>query len=191
MNKLFTAGIVTLIIFLSGCNSSEPIDRGQLDDFEVSQTIDETVEGDFVFRLVSEKEEYNESEEVELYGELEYVGEKDEVTIHHSSSAILFPMEEKVRGYDIGFAVNDIGNATTLQQGEPYREEYVKSGGYSRDQDPEDYITFIQDFLNRDGFLPGYYVVNGFADFSIRPGEDRDEWEDFKIGAEIDFKVKE
>src|SRR5690606_25537683 len=102
-----------------------------------------------------------------LYGEIEYIGDKKEVTIHHSSSAILFPMNEEIRGYEIGYGVNDIGLSTTLKQGEPYREEYEKSGGYSPDQDPKDYVKFMENFLNRDDFPPGYYIVNGFTDFSM------------------------
>lgn len=191
MNKLFTGCIITIIFFLVGCNSSASIDRSELDEYDVSQTSDETIQDDFIFRLVSEKEEYKEGEEVNLYGEIEYIGEKNEITIHHSSSAILFPMEEKLRGYDIGYGADDIGLSTTLKQGEPYQEEFVKIGGYSPDQDPKDYVSFMKDFLNRDDFPTGYYVVSGITDFSLDTGEDAENRERFKIEAEVDFKVDE
>jgi len=116
------------IIFLAGCHSSHSIDSSDLDQYDVSQIRDETIQDEFIFRLVSEKEEYKKGEEVKLFGELEYIGEKDKVTIHHAASAIRFPMEEKMRGYNLWDAVNEIGLSTILTKGEPYREKYVKRG---------------------------------------------------------------
>jgi hypothetical protein len=191
VNRYFVAVVMMLIIFIVGCNSPNSIDISELEKYDVSRTSDVAIQDDVIFRLVSEKEQYKEGEEVELYGEIEYVGDKEEVTIHHSSSAFLFPMEEKIRGYEIGGVVSDIGLSTTLKQGEPYREEYVKSGGYSPNQDPEDYVNFIQDFLDREDFPPGYYEVNGFADFSFGSEENGEMRERYKIEAKIDFKVLE
>lgn len=169
---------------VSGCSSSNQISNNDIEEYDVNQTTDENVQGDFVFRLVSEKKEYNDLEDVKLYGEITYIGEKDEVVIHHSSSAILFSLEEKVRGFFIGFAVNDIGLSTVLKQGEPYREEYVKSGGYAED-DSNEYVKFMESFLETDEFPPGYYVVNGETDFSL------ENQENINIEATVDFKVVE
>lgn len=184
--KYFIAFTSILVLFISGCSSSNQISNRDLKEYEVKKTIDENVQGDFVFRLVSEKKEYEyeDGDDVKLYGEITYTGEKDEVTIHHSSSAILFSLEEKVRGFDIGFGVNDIGLSTVLKQGEPYREEYEKSGVYVED-DPSDYVRFMESFLDKDGFPPGYYVVDGETDFSL---EDQ---ERVNIKATVDFKVVE
>jgi hypothetical protein len=189
MTKYFVA-FATIIIFLNvGCSSSMPNDNIEQEKNEVAPIIDEVVQDDFIFRLVSEKEQYNEGEEVKLYGEIEYIGNKEEVTIRHSSSAILFPMKEEIRGYEIGGFVNTIGLSTTLKKGESYREDYTKSGGYSLSQDPEDYVNFIKDFLNRKDFPPGHYVVNGFTDFSVNSGENGEKRERFNIKAKIEFKV--
>jgi len=155
-----------------------------IEEYEVKQIVDERVQGDFAFRLVSEKEKYVGKEEVKLYGEITYIGKKNEITITHSSSAILFSLEEKVSGYDIGFGVNDIELTTVLKKDEPYREDYVKSGGYA-DSDPRDYVRFMKDFLSEDHFPSGYYVVNGETDFFL---EDQ---ERVNIEATIDFKVIE
>ena len=46
-------------------------------------------DGDFVYRLVSEKEEYGQGDQVQVYGELEYIGEEDEITIGHAASAFI------------------------------------------------------------------------------------------------------
>lgn len=189
--NFIVAAIITLIFLFAGCNTSTSIDNSDLDKYDVSKTKEEIVQDDFIFRLVSEKEEYRVGEDVKLYGEIVYVGQKDEVTINHSSSAILFPIEEKIRVYNISYLVNDIGLSTTLKQGEPYREEYVKSGGYSPDQDPDDYVNFIQGFIKKDGFPAGYYVVSGYTDFSVGSSENTEEHKRLKIEAKIDFKVLE
>ncbi|WP_170840619.1 hypothetical protein [Oceanobacillus limi] len=44
------------------------------------------------------------------------------------------------------------------------------------------YDQFFQDFMDRDAFPAGYYVVNGTAQFSV-------DGEHYNIEAKIDFKV--
>ncbi|MED4015206.1 hypothetical protein ACWE42_13700 [Sutcliffiella cohnii] len=180
MKKLFILFFV-IGFSLVGC-SQEP--KNEISEPEVKKTIDENVQGDFVFRLVSEKKEYGDGENVKLYGEITYTGDKDEVTITHSSSAILFSLEEKGRGFNIGYSVEDIELVTVLKKGEPYREEYVKSGGYDAG-DPSDYVRFIKRFLNNEGFPSGYYIVNGETDFFLKDKER------VNIKATINFKVVE
>ncbi|WP_077303210.1 hypothetical protein [Virgibacillus pantothenticus] len=182
--KYYIAFTAILVLFISGCSSSNQISNSDLEEYDVEKKIDESIQGDFVFRLVSDKKEYEAGDDVKLYGEITYVGDKDEVNIHHSSSAILFPMEEKVRGFDIGFVVKEIGLSTMLKQGEPYREEYRKSGNYVEDA-PIDYVKFMEEFSGIDGFPPGYYVVHGEADFYLE-GQER-----INMKATIDFKVVE
>jgi hypothetical protein len=184
VNKYLLSAVMLLFIILTAaCQSSNSVDNSDLEKYEVSQTSDETVQGDFIFRLKSKKAEYGEGEDIELYGEIEYIGEKDDIIIHHSSSAIVFPMKERIRGYEIGSAVNDIGLSTRLKKGVPYREDYGKSGGYSEDQDPQDYVNFMKEFLNAPGFPAGHYVVKGSTDFSVESGEH------VRIKATVDFKV--
>lgn len=186
---LFITLNLIILLAIASCSSSDQIDSSDLEEYEVTNTEDETDRDDFIFRLVSEKEQYKENEDVKLYGEIEYTGDKDEITIHHSSSAVLFSMEEKARGYEIGYSVEDIGLSTTLKQGEPSREEYEKSAGYNPNDDQNDYVEFIEDFLNRDGFPSGYYVVNGQTDFSVASEKGTENEKNINIEAEIDFKV--
>lgn len=190
MKKCVSAYATILVLVISGCYSTNSIKSSDLKAYEVKNIIDETRQGDFVFRLVSEKEQYKKGEDVRMYGEIEYTGEKDEITIHHSSSAILFQLTEEIRAYDIDYGVKDIGVSTTLKQGEPYREEYEKMAIYSAD-DPNDYVRFIEDFLERDGFPLGYYVVNGQTDFSVASDQGVEDEERVNMDAAIDFKVAE
>lgn len=146
----------------------------------------EVKDGDFVYRLVAETAEDQAAGSVKLYAELEYVGDQDEVTITHAMSPFYFPMKETTRGYDISYMMEEPLITTTLKKGEPLREQYRVSGGYSADQDPKDYIQFIKDFT-ANGFLPGRYEVNGFADFNYLVG---DKSEPHKLSATVAFTVK-
>ena len=73
-------------------------------------------DGDFVYRLVSEKEKYERGDQVQVYGELEYIGEKDEITIGHAASAFYFPMKELTRDYNISYAMNEPYITTKLKR---------------------------------------------------------------------------
>lgn len=53
-------------IFLTGCSSSESIEGSELSQYDVSQPIDEVVQENFAFRLVSEKEIYQKGERCEF-----------------------------------------------------------------------------------------------------------------------------
>ncbi len=119
-----------------------------------------------------------------VYGEVYYQGNKEEVVINHSSSAIFFNVEEKVRDITIRGIVNDIGKTTTLKEGERYREMYTKQAGFLADKGSNEEERFMELFLEGDGFPPGYYVVQGITDFTM--GSQR-----LNIEAEIDFKVVE
>src|SRR5699024_8293974 len=188
MKKCVSAYAAILVLVISGCYSTNSIKSSDLKAYEVKNIIDETRQGDFVFRLVSEKEQYKKGEDVRMYGEIEYTGEKDEITIHHSSSAILFQLTEEIRAYDIDYGVKDIGVATTLKQGEPYREEYDKMANYSADE-PSDDVRFIVGCLVRDGCTLGYYVVNGLAELSGTSDQGGEDEGRVMMDAAIDFEV--
>lgn len=192
MRKLIVIVFILLSLLLVSCTSGQNFDNSasELDKYAILKTTDEVTESDFVYRLVSEKDEYQENEAVKIYAELEYIGEKEEITIFHAASPFYFPIKEKVRNYDIGYGMEEPLVRTTLKHGEPIREEYVKSGGYS-DQDEDDYVAFMKKFFNMNGFPIGYYVVDGYSDFYVENDEDSEEKDDFRIEGQIDFKVLE
>ncbi|MBY7141769.1 hypothetical protein KFZ56_01400 [Virgibacillus sp. NKC19-3] len=181
--------LTILLIFLAGCGSSDPfdvnesVDSSELADQEITQTNDETTQDDFIFRLSSEKEQYESGEEVELYGEIEYIGEEDEVTISHAETPFRFSIKEEMRGYEIGYAVSEIGMSRSLTREEPYQEKYEKNAVSGLADSPEGHEAFVEAFLDHDGFPVGYYVVNGAASFAV-------DGERYEIEGEVDFKVE-
>lgn len=192
MRKLFVIVFILLSLLLVSCTSGQTLDNSasELDKYEILQIKDEVTESNFVYRLVSEKAEYQENELVKVYAELEYIGEKEDITIFHAASPFYFPIEEKIRNYDIGYGMDEPLISTTLKQGVPIREEYLKSGGYS-DLDEDDYVVFMKNFFNMNGFPIGYYVVDGYSDFYVENDEDNEEKVVFRIEGQIDFKVLE
>ncbi|MFD1032240.1 hypothetical protein [Metaplanococcus flavidus] len=176
------------LLFLTACGTADDAGNGDsssIEKFTVQNTEAEARDGDFIYRLVSEQEEYASGGPVEIYAELEYVGEQDSIDIYHAGSTFFFPMEEKTHGYQVDYPMIEPLLTTTLTKGEPLREFYSGSGGYS-DQDDSDYIGFTKSIINNE-FPEGYYVVNGYADFYTETADG--EQTDYEIHAEVDFKV--
>jgi len=189
MKKLIQIIFIMLTLLLSSCTYELESDNEvtKLDNYEVIKTMDEVIEGDFIYRLVTEKGEYLDNESVNIYAELEYIGDNEEITIYHAASPFFFPMVEKIRDYSIDYPMDEPLISTKLIKGKPLREEYKRSGGYSS-QDEKEYVNFMKSFLD-NGFPTGYYVVNGFADFYVQSNENGNK-EKYNIKAQIDFKVK-
>lgn len=81
-------------------------------------------------RIYTDKDEYIAGEAVSCYAILEYVGGADSITIHSSNPLVYFTIQGSVFKGD--YAVNDELITTMLIKGEPVRFDFVKSGGYSK-----------------------------------------------------------
>ncbi|WP_422122113.1 hypothetical protein DHX103_09790 [Planococcus sp. X10-3] len=188
MKKIIGLSFLLLILLIAACGTGEetPADAtASVDDYSVSTTEASTTEGDFIYRLVSEQEAYPSGGPIELYAELEYVGDQDSIDIFHAGSAFFFPMEEKTRGYQLDYPMIEPLLTTTLTKGEPLREAYTGSGGYS-DQETAEYIEFMKQVID-NRFPQGYYIVNGYADFFTETPDGTQTA--YEIHAEVDFKV--
>ncbi|MDQ8738703.1 hypothetical protein [Paenibacillus sp. LHD-38] len=141
--------LIVITFLLAGCGSqgnADNISSNSADYDVLNKPRAEITEGDFVYRLVTENEEYQKGDSVKLYAELEYIGDKETVTIYHAASPFYFPIVEKTRDYDISYSMNEPLLSTTLKRGEPLREEYKKSGGYD-EQDKKRICRFYKKFL--------------------------------------------
>lgn len=189
MRKTLLCIGILLSLFVSGCgikNDSSDI-TSKVDSYDVVRTKAEVQEGDFIYRLISQREEYSDNKSVEVYGELEYVGTKEEITIYHAASPFYFPMEEKVRGIKIPYPMPEPLGSTTLIKGKPFQVEYTGSGAYS-EEDEKEYVKFMKDFIE-NGFPTGYYLVDGYADFFVQR-KANEEPDKYHLEAQIDFKIK-
>jgi hypothetical protein len=119
------------IFFVNTSSHGSDNISSKLSEYEVDNIVDERIEGDFIYRLVTEKREYIKGESIKMYAELDYNGESQEITIFHASSPFHFPIVENVRNITIGYAMTQPLAKTTLIKGKPIREEYSGSGGFS------------------------------------------------------------
>ncbi|WP_372867713.1 hypothetical protein [Planomicrobium okeanokoites] len=189
MKRLLHFLLLLLTLLLAACGTAEEPANGDssasVEDYTVKTTEAEATEGDFIYRLVSEKEEYASGGPVELYAELEYIGDLETIDIFHAASPFYFPMEEKTRSYEIHYGMEEPLITTTLTKGEPLREQYSGSGGYSTEEDSA-YIEFTKNIMDMQ-FPEGYYVVEGYTDFyTENPATAQTKYE---MHAEVDFKV--
>lgn len=185
--------IFTISFLLAGCSEDAKPDEQNVVKEPTIGSQAEVAEGVFVYRLVSEKLVYAEGEKVEVYAELEYVGDKPEIKIAHAASPFSFPMKEKTRGYDLLYMMNQPRIVTLLKKGEPLREPFKGAGGYGS-QDPKDYVDFMKSVAeaSKKGMLPwGEYHVFGSADFEpIYGSEESQDNERISLKAEIEFIVE-
>ncbi|SFS77427.1 hypothetical protein [Paenibacillus sp. BC26] len=177
MRKYALVGFILFSILLASCGS-----RDAREEVLVHPKNEVTVtQSDFTYRLVTAKPEYSSGESVPIYAELTYNGDEESITINHSASPFYFPIQELTTGYDIEYAMNDVGASTVLIKGKPMRGTFsIRGGGYS-ESDPKAYKDFIDNFI-KNGYARGHYAVNGFADFSLADQR-------IRIEAQIDFLV--
>ncbi|RAP77320.1 hypothetical protein [Paenibacillus montanisoli] len=189
----FVIMISTIVCLLTGCSEHVKPDVNNVANKPAVDSHAEVAEGDFVYRLVSEKSAYAEGEKVEVYAELEYVGDQPEIKIAHAASPFSFPMKEQTRGYDLLYMMDQPLIVSVLKKGEPLREPFKGAGGYGS-QDPKDYVDFMKSVAEatQKGTLPwGDYRVFGSADFEPISGSEENQDNDrLSLKAEIGFIVE-
>ncbi|MEK6267914.1 MAG: hypothetical protein N2C11_04950 [Planococcus sp. (in: firmicutes)] len=184
MKILTTAGVIGVVLLQSACGIT-PTPQDNLTDFHVTSPNAETTKADFTYRLVTEKKQYMEGDNVAVYAELEYTGDLESIEISHAASPFYFPIYEETRNYSVEYAMNEPLLITVLTKGEPLKEYYSGSGGYSSEDD-DAYIEFVQD-VSANNFPYGYYKVSGYADFFIETTDGSKVF--YNLNALIDFKV--
>jgi hypothetical protein len=186
--RLITFGILLFatISILSGCNSTE--NKPKNNSNTVLESKQEIKDGDFVYRLFTEKEQYEEDGPVKITAELEYVGEKEQIEIFHAASPFSFPMFEKTRNYHIDYPMNEPLLSTTIVKGTPLRKEYTGgAGGYSMEDDKK-FVNFMKKIMDKK-FPTGEYEVNGVASFFVKT-DTVDNQKSYNLKAEIGFRVE-
>ncbi|MHA6259410.1 hypothetical protein ACXYMX_05780 [Sporosarcina sp. CAU 1771] len=178
-----------VLFLLSACGTGKPTSTDNLNKpgSPLPPAEASVKDGDFIYRLVTEKELFYLGEDISIYAELTYVGEQESIDIFHAASPFYFPITERTRGLDIDYAMNEPLIITTLLQNEPLREDYAFAGGYS-DENDKSYIDFVKSLMD-DKFPEGEYIVHGYADFWTEDPGSATENTTFKLQEEIGFTV--
>ncbi|CAH1203844.1 hypothetical protein PAECIP111891_02445 [Paenibacillus allorhizoplanae] len=183
--------IFTVVFLLVGCSRDEKPNEHNVKESPIRSNANTVAEGDFVYRLVSEKSVYTESEKVVVYAELEYVGDEPEIKIAHADSPFYFPLKEKTRNYDIRYGMKEPVRVTVLKKGIPLREIFKPRGGYGSEDQKEyvDYIKALWEASNKGTLLNGDYQIVGSAMFNPL-NESMVSQESLCLNAEIEFLVE-
>lgn len=190
MNGVFLLKKLLIVLFsfvllLQACGTNEETPNSKANgDLPPIQA--EVTEGDFTYRLYSEKESYKEFEDLQIYAEIIYTGQEDSIDIYHGASPFSFPFEELTRGFDVPYAMDLPLIVTTIEKNEPFRKKYTFAGGYS-DRDQAEFVHFVRTIM-KDGFPEGEYIIHGGANFWT---ETEDGKHDYLLTADIGFEVKQ
>lgn len=177
--------LIMVSLFVTGCNVQKNSDVTEGEP--KTPSVAEASSGDFHYRLTAESDEFEAGGPIRMYAELEYTGEGKSIDIYHAASPFYFHIHEKTRNFEIPYAMNEPLIMTTLVKGEPLREDYRRSGGYS-EKDAKAYQEFTKQVM--DGKFPeGFYEVDGSAAFYT--GNPEKDMTDYDIHATIRFSVVE
>ncbi len=179
--------LFAVVFLLTACSPVEKKDDFNQTNESFPPAETKVQEGDFTYRLLSEKDNYDKFGDTAIFAELTYVGEMDSIDIYHSASPFYFPLEERTRGFEVDYLMNEPLIVTRLVKGEPFRQKYNIAGGFS-DIDDAKYVEFIKTLMN-EGFPEGEYIIHGSADFYIVNPAGATDKETYNINADIGFTV--
>ncbi|WP_172368950.1 hypothetical protein [Sporosarcina jiandibaonis] len=178
--------LVALVFVLVACGTSNNGSGSAIKD-SLPPPENQVEEGDFVYRLFTEKDVYDEFGDLAIFAELTYVGDEESIDIFHGGSAFHFPFVERTREFDVGYAMNEPLLTTTLIKDEPLREKYAFAGGYS-DEDTEEFQQFVETIIEK-GFPEGEYIMNGSAQFYLNDPAFTTNDKKYNMNASIGFTV--
>lgn len=184
--------IVIFTLLLSACGDagrqikSNPATSSVLNKEELVLE-NKVTEGDFELTIYTKKTQYAINELIDVYAELTYIGELEEVEIGHAMYPVGFSIMEHTRDLDIGGAMAEPYMVTLLKRNEPIQYNYSFSGGYSS-EDGEEYVAFAKDL--QDNKLPeGEYTITAGASFRIHGQELEPPYDFYGFNTSISFIV--
>ncbi|MCJ8008780.1 hypothetical protein ACFFF5_10680 [Lederbergia wuyishanensis] len=114
------------------------------------------------------------------------MGPEESIEIYHAASPFYFPMEEKTRGIEVAYGMDEPLVTTNLHKGQPIRERYRFSGGYD-ENDEKEYIDFVKEIV-KNGFPEGKYIIHGKAEFFTQ-NKDGTNQKSYKLMGDIGFSI--
>ncbi|MBU5677648.1 YobA family protein [Alkaliphilus sp. MSJ-5] len=147
-------------------------------DYNIFTTEDEN----FLVKTYINKLELKENEEISMYSTIEYIGEKDNITIWSGEPYFHYTIYNGQEYFNEGIT-EDLLKQTVLNKGEIYTIPFSKSGGFSGDDPKADFWKHY--YSEKELKLPkGEYSFTAYTDFALT--EEQTE----KVTLKIDFEVK-
>lgn len=151
---LWVAGITMLLASCSGQSNTVDLLKSN------RKAVEET---DFIHRLYLERDDYREGDRVTFISELEYVGDRDSVTINHAMTPFFYAISESSEKYLFPFMMDQPLIYTTLYPGKPHIETYSSGAAYIKDEESEFSLSDPAEVP----FPAGDYKVVGSAEFNV------------------------
>ena len=175
--KLLLVVMLLFVFTLASCQKEDNASNLPRDGRQVVETSDEN----FRIILYSEKDVYSETEEVDIWATIEYIGSEDTIDIYSGEPYAGYIVESDGVTFISNLAYNLL-KTTTLEKGIIYEFPLKKVGGFSNDAEDAD---FWRDFYSEEKMLfpIGEYQLTYITDFYT------DDFIDFQLSVEYQFEV--
>ena len=176
--KLLLLAILFFIFTLSSCQNEENTPIIAREGRQVAETSDEN----FKIILYSEKDSYSDTEEVDIWATIKYIGSEDTIDIYSGEPYAGYVVESEGVTF-ISNLAHTLLKTTTLEKGTIYEIPLKNVGGFSNDAEDAD---FWRDFYSEEKMLfpIGEYQLTFLTDFYI------DDSVDFQLSVEYQFEVR-
>ena len=177
MKRLVILIMLFIVVSLSACEKEEiaPIITTQ------GRQVTESFDDNFRIILYSEKDIYSDTEEINIWGTLEYIGPEDSIDIYSGEPYIGFTVESEGVPF-IQNLVLTLLKTTTLEKGEVQEFPLRKSGGFSEDDEDAD---FWREFYTEERML----FPKGEYQLTFSTGFYTDTDSDFQLSVQYQFEV--
>ncbi len=159
--KLYIAvGLLIVSLLLTACGMKAEKDKQQEKDL-IASTKDEL----FQLSIYLDKDTYTADEAIFCYATLEYIGDKDSITVYSGDPLVGFGIKDD-KLFQGGYVVNQILMPTTFSKGQIVKYDFSKNGGWSGD-DPN--AKFYEEFYRDPNLiLPvGEYEISAEINCSL------------------------
>jgi hypothetical protein len=176
--KLLLLTMLFFVFTLSSCQKEENTQTIAREGRQVVETADEN----FKIILYSEKDSYSDTEEVDIWATIEYIGSEDNIDIYSGEPYAGYIVESDGVRFISNLAYKLL-KTTTLEKGVIYEFPLKKVGGFSNDDEDAD---FWRDFYSEEKMLfpIGEYQLTFLTDFYTNDSVD------FQLSLEYQFEVR-
>lgn len=175
--KMLLSLMVLFVLTLSSCQKEEIVPVIIREGRQVAESFDDN----FIIILYSDKDSYSETEEVNIWGTIQYIGSKNSIDIYSGIPFAGFDVESDGVQFISNFVLTVL-KTTTLEKGEVYEFPLHKSGGFSEDAEDAD---FWRDFYMEERML---FPVGEYQ-LIFSTGFRTDDDPDFHLYVEYQFEV--
>jgi hypothetical protein len=176
--KLLLLTMLFFVFTLSSCQKEDTVETIAREGRQVAETSDEN----FKIILYSEKDSYSDTEEVDIWATIEYIGSEDNIDIYSGEPYAGYIVESEGVTFISNLAYKLL-KTTTLEKGTIYEFPLKKVGGFSNDAEDAD---FWRDFYSEEKMLfpIGEYQLTFLTDFYTNDSVD------FQLSLEYQIEVR-